>query len=332
MLAEDLTGRPITTAAARPLVATRDEARGADDVELPVQQHSVLPAQQLQTFGRRVRRTRQNRDWSIRKLQKRSGVDRGLLSRIEGGKNVTLDVLWRLANGLGVHWADLLDDRTTEPAGDQPAPIPLEQQLAAFGARLYKARVRQHLSQPDLAARAAVGRSTIFTVESGAGNIRLDTLLRLAAGLGVHPANLLDDRPAAPPRPQSRLHEALGEARQLRAEVNQLRAELTLAQARAQVAKRVAEQTATRQITSTAAQARLVIDRYDRRILAALSKRHVAAHVDGRRALYDYFDRMRRDGQRHRLDHRPEWTSVVVLHELTQHLMSNALDEQLHRD
>lgn len=321
---DEMNGTPTTG------TITGDAVRPGD-IELPAQRGSEPPEQQRQAFGRRVRRVRRRRKWSLRELEKRSGVDRGMLSRIEGGKNLTLDVLWRLANGLGVHWADLLDARPADPP-DHDMSASFDQQLSAFGALLYEARARQHLSQPELATRTGVSRSTLFTIESGSGNIRLDTLLRLAAGLGVPAADLLDDRHAAAPRPKSRLHEALAELNQLRAELEQTRTQLSLAQARVAIAQRVAQDKAATRLTNAVAQARLVVDRFDRPHLAALSPKQIAAHLDARRMLYDHLDRMWHAGQRRGLDQRPEWSILIALRDLAQYLTSTALDAQLHRN
>lgn len=124
--------------------------------------------------------------------------------------------------------------------------------------------------------------------------------------------------------------EALAEVSQLRAELEQARTQLSLAQARVEVAERVAQQKAATRLSNAAAQARLVVDRYDRPHLAVLSPKQIAAHLDARRILYDYLDQMWRDGQRHGLDQRPEWSILIVVRDLAQYLTSTALDAQTH--
>jgi transcriptional regulator with XRE-family HTH domain len=163
---------------------------------------SRLFERRLGAFGQRVRAVRLSHGWSQQDLGHRTEIDRADLSRIEGGrKNITLAVLWRLAGNLQVHWADLLDDRRTDPPETQHASVPFEQQLAAFGTRAYQARALQRLSQQALAERTGIGRSALSWIEYGTQNVTLETLSRLAAGLGVHWADLLDDRQTNPPQP-----------------------------------------------------------------------------------------------------------------------------------
>ncbi|GAB2993440.1 helix-turn-helix transcriptional regulator [Amycolatopsis acidiphila] len=81
--------------------------------------------------------------------------------------------------------------------------------LRALAARIRRARRDQDLSQEDLADRAGVSRSVVAELERSRldqpkrkedprkrppRNITLDSLFRMADALGVHPADLLDDR------------------------------------------------------------------------------------------------------------------------------------------
>ncbi|MDQ0379394.1 helix-turn-helix domain-containing protein [Amycolatopsis thermophila] len=79
----------------------------------------------------------------------------------------------------------------------------LDARLRALAIRVRKLRRDRDLSQADLADRAGVSRSVIAELERSrlaqgaprpARNITLDTLFRMAEALGVHPAELLDDR------------------------------------------------------------------------------------------------------------------------------------------
>lgn len=55
-------------------------------------------------IARRLREVREQKGVSQDKLAESAGLDRSHISRIEGGKyNVTIDVLDRLASGLGYH-------------------------------------------------------------------------------------------------------------------------------------------------------------------------------------------------------------------------------------
>lgn len=76
--------------------------------------------------------------------------------------------------------------------------------LRALATRIRKARRDLDLSQEDLADRAGVSRSVVAELERSRldqptrkrppRNITLDSLFRMADALGVHPADLLDDR------------------------------------------------------------------------------------------------------------------------------------------
>ena len=158
--------------------------------------------QQIGVLGDRVRDVRVARGWSQQDLGEMTGIGRTNVSRIEGGKkNITLEVLWRLAARLEVHWADLLDEGTIDSLEVERASSPFQQQLINFGTRAYQARAIQRLSQQAVADRTGIGRSAISWIEDGTQNVTLETLSRLAAGLGVHWADLLDDRQANPPQP-----------------------------------------------------------------------------------------------------------------------------------
>jgi transcriptional regulator with XRE-family HTH domain len=330
-----LNGAPIARDIAdqdtRPTVTLGQNRDGG--VKPPTQRLVPRVTRQLTEFGERIQLIRRNRRWSIRELSGRSRINPTTLYRIEDGKNITLGVVWRLANGLQMHWADLVDDRTTDaPAEPTRELLSFHQQVTDLGIRVYQIRTGQRLSLRALTARAGVNKDTIFALEAGTQNIRLDTLLRLAAGLDVHPADLLDDRLAQAPRPESRLHEALEQTRQLRAQVQQLRTQLTLAQARAAVAERVAEQRAAQRLTNAAQQSLPLLDRFDRPRLAALRPSQLAVLLDVRRTLYDDLDRICRDGQRHHLDQGQEWTGVAALRTFAQHLTATVLDEQMRKN
>ena len=66
--------------------------------------------------GRRVRRARTGRGWSLETLAARSGVGKGALVALEGGAgNPTLSTLVRVADGLGVSLVGLLGDAPEPP-------------------------------------------------------------------------------------------------------------------------------------------------------------------------------------------------------------------------
>jgi transcriptional regulator with XRE-family HTH domain len=82
-------------------------------------------------FSRQVagnlRRLRKERGWSLVQLSARAGVSRAMLSQVETGKTTpTIAVLWKIATGIGVPFAELIleeeaADVTVVRAGATPA-------------------------------------------------------------------------------------------------------------------------------------------------------------------------------------------------------------------
>jgi transcriptional regulator with XRE-family HTH domain len=66
-----------------------------------------------------------------------------------------------------------------------------------FGRRVRQLREQQGLSQEALAARCGVHWTFLGQVERGQRSIRLDNILRIAAGLAVEPGELLNGLPSA---------------------------------------------------------------------------------------------------------------------------------------
>jgi transcriptional regulator with XRE-family HTH domain len=61
-----------------------------------------------------------------------------------------------------------------------------------FAANLVAARKRAGLSQEEVGVRASVHRTEISQLERGLRVARIDTLIKVAAALGVSPVELLD--------------------------------------------------------------------------------------------------------------------------------------------
>lgn len=258
---------------------------------------SALFAQQLEALGERVLAARQSRGWSQRGLGDRAEIDRSIVSRIErGNKNITLEVVWRVANTLRVHVADLLDDRLVDLPESVSTSLPFTQQLSVVGRRAYEARVLLRISRQALAERIGLGTSTIAWIEDESRNLTLKTLSRLAAGLNMHWADLLDDRPANPQHPDPRQRDGAHE--------------LLLDEAATELAHD--------------------FDRHDRPRLARMSTQQLLRHLDARGVLSDYVDQVWRDAHR-RNPTQPATTSVAALRGLTQHLVATALDEWMRR-
>jgi transcriptional regulator with XRE-family HTH domain len=70
---------------------------------------------------------------------------------------------------------------------------------------LKRLRARAGLTQQQLADRAGLSIALVLGLEQGKrDNPRLDTLRKLAAGLGCTVAELVGEAPPAPPRPRGR--------------------------------------------------------------------------------------------------------------------------------
>lgn len=70
-------------------------------------------ASSAEGFARQVaanlRRLRRERGWSLERLSERAGVSRAMLSQVETGKTTpTIGVLWKIATGFSVPFAELL--------------------------------------------------------------------------------------------------------------------------------------------------------------------------------------------------------------------------------
>ncbi|MPY84055.1 MAG: helix-turn-helix domain-containing protein [Actinophytocola sp.] len=66
--------------------------------------------------------------------------------------------------------------------------------LRATGSRIRERRRQQDLTQETVAYRAEMSRPQLSNLERHGKNITLITLFRIADVLGVHPADLIDDR------------------------------------------------------------------------------------------------------------------------------------------
>jgi len=66
--------------------------------------------------------------------------------------------------------------------------------LRATGSRIREKRRQQDLTQETVAYRAEMSRPQLSNLERHGKNITLITLFRIADLLGVHPADLIDDR------------------------------------------------------------------------------------------------------------------------------------------
>jgi transcriptional regulator with XRE-family HTH domain len=68
-----------------------------------------------------------------------------------------------------------------------------------FGENLRRCRRRAGVSQEELSYRCSVHRTAVGKIERGETLPRIDTLLKLAGGLGIEPQKLLDGLAWEPP-------------------------------------------------------------------------------------------------------------------------------------
>lgn len=66
--------------------------------------------------------------------------------------------------------------------------------LRAIGARIRAKRRERDLTQDDVAESAQLSRPLLSNLEHNGTNVTLTTLFRIADAIGVHPADLIDDR------------------------------------------------------------------------------------------------------------------------------------------
>lgn len=66
---------------------------------------------------------------------------------------------------------------------------------SAFGQRVRELRTERGVSQESLALKTGIARSYMGGIERGEKNPALDHIVRLAAGLGVQPSELMPPLP-----------------------------------------------------------------------------------------------------------------------------------------
>jgi transcriptional regulator with XRE-family HTH domain len=91
----------------------------------------------MATVGERIKKVREARGWTQEKLADESKVSRGFLSEVEKhGKNISLDLLLRIANALGASVGYLATGEGEQLGERKPVVIPLELSQAAEELRL----------------------------------------------------------------------------------------------------------------------------------------------------------------------------------------------------
>src|ERR1700733_11521220 len=95
----------------------------------------------MATVGERIKQVREARGWTQDKLADEAKISRGFLSDVEKhGKNISLELLLRVANALGASVAYLATGEGTQVGERKPIEIPHE---------LSEAAQELHLSYPE---------------------------------------------------------------------------------------------------------------------------------------------------------------------------------------
>jgi transcriptional regulator with XRE-family HTH domain len=89
------------------------------------------------TVGERIKQVREAKGWTQDKLAQEAKISRGFLSEVEKhGKNISLDLLLRVAAALGASVAYLATGEGSTPSEKKPVIIPPELSEAAEELRL----------------------------------------------------------------------------------------------------------------------------------------------------------------------------------------------------
>jgi transcriptional regulator with XRE-family HTH domain len=80
------------------------------------------------SISRNLKRLRQAADMTQTALSKRSGVDQGMISKIESGEitNLTLDMMRKLTKPLGCSVVDLLPEEDKRGSRNRPEDLSIE--------------------------------------------------------------------------------------------------------------------------------------------------------------------------------------------------------------
>jgi transcriptional regulator with XRE-family HTH domain len=179
-------------------------------------------------LGTRVRELRLAKGWTLERASERMHVDFAHLQKIEAGRvNITFGTFLRIADGLGqapgALFESFIGDRSApaktgaRPGSPSKTPIRVaggrtvtygsspskEEREAAIrdqgssvlrdtGQRVSELRAKLGMSQQGLARSVGVSVGYVRRVEAGQQNLTLRSLVRLAWGLGVHVAGLLE--------------------------------------------------------------------------------------------------------------------------------------------
>lgn len=94
----------------------------------------------MATVGDRIKTVRERLGWTQEKLAAEAKISKGFLSDVEKGKNISLDLLLKVANALGASVGYLAGGEGEQPGEKKPILIPSE---------LSEAAEQLHLSYPE---------------------------------------------------------------------------------------------------------------------------------------------------------------------------------------
>ena len=134
-------------------------------------------------LGRHIEKLREQRGLGREQFAESSGLDLAVVEQMERGElpGATLDMLRRVCGVLELRLWELFEAvEKLDPADP-------------FGARLVQLRTRRRWGQKRLAEASGLDLTTIADIESEKLSPDLDTLRRLARGLGLRLSELFED-------------------------------------------------------------------------------------------------------------------------------------------
>ena len=155
----------------------------------------------LQLLAQNVRGGRTAFGWSMK-----AAVTPGTIKNIETFRaNPGLSILFRLSNGFGLTFSDLIDPTLLARLPKEPVSLVRysdpEALSAAVGPKIVLSRRRRKLGRAKFAKISGVSKSMLLYVESGRMEPSLTTLVHIADGLNLPLAQLVEgnESPIPPP-------------------------------------------------------------------------------------------------------------------------------------
>ncbi len=129
--------------------------------------------------GDQIRAMREERGYTLQDLARRASLSLSYLSEIErGSKRPSLKTIDKLASALNVSKAQLIEGDVIDTG-------------LSLGDKIRLMRGEKNLSLQDLAVKAGISLSYLSEIERGTVYPALNTLKRIAEGLGVHPSAVM---------------------------------------------------------------------------------------------------------------------------------------------